>query len=182
MVHVKETVEISADPATVFSLVTDVVRKAVLDPNTHVLGVTQDTEGPVDIGTVFHYRLVIEGKIADYHSTCIDFIPGRMMETVSDSSPPFKIRVTVEPAPGGCRLTQEESFSLPVIRVPIPQTKGWLGRFLHLLFGDKEFIIQGPEIVAEEEADLKQKLQPRLTQWLSAIKAHLEAGNTQLQA
>ena len=175
MVHVKETIDIKAEPAQVFALVTDVARKAEIDPNTRVLGVSQETESPVGLGTVFHYRLVIEGKIADYHSTCTAFESGRMIETVSDSQPPFKIRVTVEPTTDGCRLTQEESFSLPVIRVPVPQARGWLGNCFRLLFGDKEFLMQGPEVVTREEARIQQRLQTRLARWLAAIKASIEA-------
>jgi hypothetical protein len=175
MVHIKETIDIKAEPAKVFALVTDVARKAEIDPNTRVLGVSQETEGPVGLGTVFHYRLVIEGKIADYRSTCTAFESGRMIETVSDSQPPFKIRVAVEPTTDGCRLTQEEAFSLPVIRVPVPQARGWLGNCFRLLFGDKEFLIQGPAVVTREEARIQQRLQTRLARWLVAIKASIEA-------
>ncbi len=182
MVCVKESVDIRAEPEAVFSLMTDVARKARLDPSVHVLNVGQETEGPVGIGTVFHYRLVIEGKIADYRSTCIAFEPGRMMETLSDTAPPFKIRVTVEPIPGGTCLTQAESFTLPAARMPLPKAKGWLGKVFRFLFGKGDAIMQSPESVAADEAQMEVKLKPRLAAWLGGIKTHLETERSSLKA
>jgi len=134
----------------------------------------------VDVGIVFRYRLAIEGNIADYRSRCVAFDAGRIMETVSDSNPPFRIRVTVEPIPGGARLTQEESFSLPVPRVSVPHASGWPRKLLRLVFGKEDFIVQGPESVAEEEADMVAKLRPRLTEWLNATNPHLEREQSRL--
>ncbi len=182
MVCVEESVDIGAEPEAVFSLMTDVARKARLDPNVHVLSVGQETEGPVGIGTVFHYRLVIEGKIADYRSTCIACEPERMMETLSDTAPPFKIRVTVEPIPGGTCLTQAESFTLPAAYMPLPRAKGWLGKVFRFLFGKGDAITQSPESVADEEARMETKLKPRLATWLNSIKAHLETEQSSLKA
>jgi hypothetical protein len=182
MVCVEESVDIRAAAEDVFALVTDVARKAPLDPSVHVLNVGQEPAGPVGVGTVFHYRLVIEGKIADYRSTCVTFEPGQMMETTSDSRPPFKIRVTVEPIPGGARLTQNETFTFPHLRVPLPQAKGWLGKVLRFIFGDADAIVQSQESMAEEEAQMEAQLKPRLTAWLKGIKAHLESERSRLMA
>lgn len=173
---------IQAEPDSVFSLITDVARKAHLDPNSTVLGVAKETEGPVDVGVVFHYRIVIEGNIADYRTRCVAFEAGHMMETTSDSSPPFRIRVTVDPIPGGARLTQAESFSLPVLRVPVPKAKGRPGQILQLILGKGDFIAQSPESVAAEEAQMEAKLRPRLARWLNAIKTHVERERLRLRA
>lgn len=182
MVCVQSSVHIEADPDAVFALVTDVARKARLAPHTRVLAVVQETEGPVRIGTVFHYRLVIEGRIADYRSRCTDFQPGRMMETESDSCPPFKVRVTVDPVPGGARLTQQETFALPPVHVPLPGARGWLGTALRILLGTSSAIVQDGEAVAREEADMKARLQPRLDRWLASIKDHLERQRDRTEA
>lgn len=175
MVRVEESVDIRAEPDIVFSLVTDVARKARLDPNVSVLSVVQETEGPVGIDTVFRYRLVIEGKIADYRSRCVAFESGQMMETFSDSTPPFKIRVTVDPIPDGARLTQRESLALPVLQVPVPKAKGLLGGIFRLLFGNSGVIKQSQESIADDEAQMEARFKPRLIVWLNAIKKHLEA-------
>jgi len=182
MVYVEQSVEISADPETVFSLVTDIPRKARLDPNVRVLGVAQETEGPVGIGTTFHYRLAIEGKIADYRSRCIAFEPGQMIETVSDSDPPFTVRVIVESSPAGTRLTQAESFTIPRIHIPLPTMDGWRGKLFRLLFGNKDVIQQDPSASEEEEARMEAKLKHRLLKWLEAIKQDLESKTSNLEA
>lgn len=88
--------------------------------------------------------------------------------------------MTVEPIPGGARLTQEESFSLPVLRVPLPPAGGWLGKLLRFIFGEEEFLAQSPESIAAEEAEMAEKLTPRLAEWLSAIKTHLEREQSRL--
>jgi hypothetical protein len=182
MVDVEHSVEINTDPETVFSLVTDIPRKARLDPNATVLGVVQETEGPVAIGTTFHYRLVIEGKIADYRSRCTAFEPGRMIETLSDSDPPFTVRVTVAPSSNGARLTQRESFTVPRIHIPLPTADGWHGRLLRLLFGNRDAIQQDPSASRDEEARMVAKLKQRLEKWLEAIKQELESQQSRLKA
>lgn len=182
MVRVRRSVDIQARPETVFDLVCDVARKARLDPNAKPLGVGQETPGPVGVGTVFYYRLVIEGKIAEYRSRCIAFEPGRLLVTESDTSPPFRVHISVDPLPAGARLTHEETFTLPALVVPLPRARGWLARPLRLLFGDRPYLAQGPEALAAEEADWEARLNRRLERWLASIKAHLEQERARLRA
>lgn len=182
MVDVKHSVEINSEPETVFSLVTDIPRKARLDPNAKVLGVVQETEGPVAIGTTFHYRLVVEGRIADYRSRCTAFEPGKLIETVSDSDPPFTVRVTVEPLSNGARLTQKESFTVQRIHLRLPTADGWRGKLLRVLFGNRDAIQQDPSASRDEEARMEAKLKIRLEKWLEAIKLELESQQSRLKA
>ncbi len=178
MVQVKASVDIYADPMEVFALVTDVARKARLDPSVGVVNAGKETPGPVDIGAVFHYCLMVEGRMADYRTRCVAYEAGRMMQTESDTSPQFRVRVTVDPIPGGARLTQEERFSLPVVHMPVPQAPGIFGRLFKWMFGDRDVLVQDREIVADEERRLQAKLQRRLAKWLAAIKKDLEASHT----
>lgn len=182
MVRVSHTVDIRARPEAVFDLVCDVARRARLDPNATALGVAKETPGPVRVGTVFYYRLVIEGKIAEYRSRCIAIEPDRLLVTQSDTQPPFQVRITVEPVPGGARLTQEERFELAPLYFPLPRAPGRLGRWLQRLFGERRYLVQGPEALAAEEADWEARLNHRLARWLASIKRHLEAEQARLQA
>ncbi len=182
MVDVEYSVEIESDPETVFALVTDIPRKARLDPNAKVLGVVQETEGPVAVGTTFHYRLVVAGKIADYHSQCTAFVPGQMIETLSDSDPPFTVRVTVTPSARGALLTQTESFTMQRIHIQLPKADGWRGRLLRLMFGNRDAIQQDPDATRDDEARMEAKLTERLEKWLEAIKQELESQQTKLNA
>jgi hypothetical protein len=131
VVRISASVEIGVEPGAVFELVTDLWRKTSLSPHTAVPDITRRPEGPVDVGTVFHHRIAVDGYIGDYHNRVVVLSPGRRMVTAeSDSSPPFRIVVIVEPIASGARLTQEETFPLTKPVVPVPQTSGWIGKVL----------------------------------------------------
>jgi len=182
MVRIEKSVLIRADPGLVFRLVADLPRKARLDPGITVLDVAQETEGPLGVGSVFHYRTVVAGRIAEYRSRCVAFDPGRLIETVSDSTPPFRVRVTVETTAGGTRLTQEERFALPPNRIPLPRPGERLGHLLLRLLGETHSLVQAPQSIAEEEREMEAMLRPCLARWLAAIKHHLEATQSTLEA
>ena len=90
--------------------------------------------------------------------------------------------MTVEAATGGTRLTQEETFSLPVLHMPVPRAKGWWGKVFRFIFGDADAIVQSRESVAAEEAAMQAKLEPKLAGWLERIKIHLEREQSRLEA
>jgi hypothetical protein len=182
MVHLKASIDIFARPEEVFRLVADVERRTRLDPHVAVLGVAQLTHGPLNPGTEFHHRVVIGGHIADYRSRCVAYEPGRLMEMVSDSSPPFTTRVQVAPNCDGACLIHEEFFELPELCMPLPRAGGWFGKVLTRMFGDAEYLRQGAEALAQEEAQMEALLQQRLNKWLQAIKRHLEKSATRLVA
>lgn len=182
MVKVQATVDINAEPETVFNLVTDVNLRADLDPNKHVIRIVKETPGPIRVGTVFYYNLVVEGHIADYRNRCTVFEPGHLIETESDTNPPFVIRVTTEPIENGTRLTHTESFSLSRLTMPVPKAHGVFGKLFKALFGDVDLISQDDEAIAKEEQETQAKLKSRLEQWLLAIKTHIESEQRVLKA
>lgn len=182
-VCVKTSVDIQGvSPSTVFALITDLPRKTRLCPNTAVININHHPQGPVEVGTVFHHRVAIDGHIADYHNRVIDYAHDQYMVTESDSNPPFRIIVSVEELGTGTRLTQQESFALTELVVPVPRTSGRLGKFLRFIFGDGTVIRQGDSALAQEVEETQQRLQPRLDQWLQHIKRHLEKESRQLRA
>ncbi len=182
MLHIEESVDIRAPPEAVFDLVADIPRKTRLNPNVHVLGVSRETSGPVDVGTVFRYRVVVEGHIADYRSHCVAFSPGRMIETCTDTSPPFNVRVTVDSIDGGARLTQTEFLKMTPAYLPVPDIGGRLGSWLRQLFGNTKVIVQSEESLIAEERRHAANLRPRLAKWLASIKNHLEQETRSLPA
>jgi|GEM_PF-1554581 len=182
VVRVSASVEIGVEPGAVFELVTDLRRKTSLSPHTAVLDITRRPDGPVDVGTVFHHRIAVDGHIGDYRNRVVELSPGRRMVTESDSSPPFRIVVIVEPIASGARLTQEETFPLTELVVPVPQASGWIGKLLRFMFGDDKVIRQGSDSLAREVEEMQYKLQPRLEAWLNSIKADLEEESRQLRA
>lgn len=182
MVKISASVVINVKPEEVFALITDLQRKTNLCPNTVVLNITKHPDGPIELGTVFHHRVAVDGHIADYHNTVVEIVSGQRMVTQSDSKTSFKIIVEVEPISSGTRLTQEESFELIELIFPTPSAKGWLGKFFRLIFGKGDTIRQGDEALARDTQEMQEKLQPRLQAWLNSIKCHLEKESQQLWA
>ncbi len=181
-VSIHASTEINATPDEVFALVSDLRRKTPLCPHTAVIRITKHPEGPIGVGTVFQQRVAIDGHIADYQNRIIEFIPHKRMVTESDTSPSFRIVVTIEPNGMGCRLIQEESFPLTELKMPVPRADGWLGRLLRIIFGKDDFILQGDHSLANEAQEMRNKLEPRLEAWLASIKQNLEQKGPQLPA
>lgn len=86
MVRFHHSVLIRADADKVFALVTDVARKARLNPVAEVIRVEQQTPGPVGTGTVFRLVLRHGGRVIDYRSRCVAFEAGRAENAQTDRS------------------------------------------------------------------------------------------------
>ncbi len=174
MACIVASVDIKADPFFVFSLVKDIPYRTRLNPHAHVIDVVKETRGPIDVGTRFCQRQVIEGKLVEYRCWCTEYIPEQILEMKSDTNPSFKVRIIVEPIDGGVRLTQEESFELIPYVMCVPSAKGWLGKFLCRIFGNARVINQSLESLAKDELYIIADLQPKLAAWLYRIKLQLE--------
>ncbi len=182
-VRLKSSVDIEGVNAdTVFNLITDLPRKTRLCRHTAVINISRNPAGPVSVGTVFHHRVAVDGHIADYCNSVVAYEQNKYMITESDSSPPFRIEVSVEAIECGTRLTQEESFAFTELVLPVPTASGRLGKVLRLLFGDDKVIRQGESALQREVREAQQRLQPRLDDWLDNIKRHLETESRYLQA
>jgi len=173
-------VEVRAGPARVFALVSDPARKAALNPNVQVIRVELEGEGPVAEGSRFYHRLQRGQRIFEYRSRVVRMVPPRLFESRGETDPPFEVRVTVEPAPGGCRLTQQETLevapelldALEPVSVggrAVREMAGWLA----FLPGPRQF---GAHLRGLQRDRLARRLTRELEAWLVAIKAHLEAG------
>ena len=89
------TVEIRAEPAEVFAVVSDLRRKALLNPNIKVIRVELEGEDPVREGSVFYHRFQRGTRILEYRSRCVRLVPPWLFESRSETDPPFEVRVTV---------------------------------------------------------------------------------------
>jgi hypothetical protein len=181
-VKVRTSVDINATPEQVFTLITDLPKKTKLCPHTAIIRIVQLPAGPVEVGTIFYHRVVVNGQIVDYHNNVTEFENNKRMVTQSDTQPSFRIEVTVEAINEGCRLSQEESFSLSELLVPIPKGIGWLGKILKFFFGDKEVLRQGENSLAREAEETRADLQNRLEGWLNGIRKHLNKQTKKLKA
>lgn len=170
--------EICAEVAQVFNLISDLRRKASLNPNIQVIRVELEGEPTIKEGAVFYHRIQRGTRIVEYRSRCIRYVPPRLFQTRSETDPPLEVTVTVEPTASGCRLTQREELEVTpeILDAFEPAgTKGSLfrevSRLLRLFPGARQL---ESEIRAHQRERLKKRLTKELQAWLEAIKANLE--------
>jgi Polyketide cyclase / dehydrase and lipid transport len=173
------TVDIKAEPAEVFAVVSDLRRKALLNPNIQVIRVDLEGEEPVREGSVFYHRFQKGTRILEYRSRCMRLVPPWLFESRSETDPPFEVRVTVDPTPAGCRLTQQEEAEVTpelldafeLAPTKLPSFRDII--FLFALFPSARPL--GSELRAFQRERVTKKLTGELQSWLDAIRAHLEA-------
>lgn len=171
------TVWVRAEPERVFALVSDLRRKAALNPNIRVIRVELEGEEPIREGSVFYHRFQKGTRIFEYRSRCVRCIPPQLFESRGETAPPFEVKVTVEPAPDGCRLIQQEAVEVSpeLLDVLEPSAGGqtWqdIVRLLALVPGVRQL---GSELWHHQRERLVKTLTGELQAWLDAIKTHLE--------
>jgi hypothetical protein len=176
------SVQVRAEAAAVFALMSDPPRKAVLNPNVQVIRVEHEGDGPVAEGSIFYHRLQKGQRIFEYRSRCLRIVRPRLFESRAETDPPFEVRVTVEPTPEGCRLTQEEILEVtPHLldavdsMVPAERTSHQFRALFSGVPGLRHLAVEWRSLQRER---LAKKLAGELQAWLEAIKAHLEARET----
>ncbi len=179
VIRISAAVEIEAHPAAVFALVSDANSKAELNPFIRVIRIEREDHGPLRQGSVTIYRLQKGTQIFEYRMRCVRLEPGRLIESKAELPNLFTVRVEIEPAPGGSRLTQsEECEVLPQMLEDLPVThraeNAW--RFMKILtFFLPELAHETFTVILRERTDsLRVSMQRELQGWLQAIKAHVE--------
>ncbi|HET8578248.1 MAG TPA: SRPBCC family protein [Methylomirabilota bacterium] len=175
------SVEIRAEAEEVFALVSDLRRKAVINPNVRVIRVELEGGEPIREGSVFYHRFQREGRIVEYRSRVMRCEPPRLIESRSESDPPFEVRVRVEPVPGGCRLAQEETVEVTPEALdaldPAPARGRSVRDALKLLTLFPSARLLEAELRAHQRERVARRLARELEGWLEAIRQHLEAGS-----
>ena len=172
------TVEIRAEPAAVFAVVSDLRRKARLNPNIQVIRVELEGEEPVREGSVFYHRFHRGTRIMEYRSRCVRLVTPWLVESRSETDPAFDVRVTVDPTPAGCRLTQEEEIEVtPELLDAFEAAPTTASRFrdivnLFALFPGVRPL--GAEMRAFQRERVARKLASELQSWLDGIRTQVE--------
>jgi hypothetical protein len=96
------SVQVRRAAADAFALVSDLRRKARLNPNIEVIRVELEGEEPVREGLMFADRFRKGLRIVEDRSRCVRFEPPRRFVSRGKTDPPFEVRVTVEPTAAGC--------------------------------------------------------------------------------
>ena len=171
-------VDIHAAPAQVFAVVSDLRRKAPLNPNIQVIRVELEGAEPVREGSVFYHRFHRGARIMEYRSRCVRLVEPSLVESRSETDPPFVVRLTMEPIPTGCRLTQQEEVEVtPELLDALEAQTTEMRTFrdvvnLFALFPSARPL--GVEIRAFQCERVARTLAGELQSWLDGIRAHLE--------
>ena len=172
------TVEIQAEAAEVFAVVSDLRRKAPLNPNIQVIRVELEGDEPVREGSVFYHRFHKRMRIMEYKSRCVRLVPPWLIESRSETDPPFTVRVTVDPTAAGCRLTQREEVEVtPELfdtLEPAPNRMPTFRDIVKLLALFPSARPLGSELRAVQRGRVVKMLTSELQSWLDAIRTHLE--------
>ena len=179
---VSASVHVRAEPGEVFAVISDLRRKAPLNPHIEVIRVELESGEPIGPGSVFYHRFQRERRIFEYRSRCLRCEPPRLFESRGETDPPFEVTVTVEPDAAGCRVTQEERLETPaeLLDALDPPPTG-APRFRDVL-GWLALFPVGRPLVSEVRVMQRERVARRLTRelenWLEAIRAHVEGGRS----
>jgi hypothetical protein len=180
ILRVAAAVEIAAPVERVFGLVSDPAAKARLNPFVQVIRIERENPGPLREGSVTFFRLQKGTRIFEYRSRCVGLKPDRLLESQAELPTLFRVRVGVEPIPGGSRLTQREECEVTLAmldHLPVSRRAERAWRAFKLLsvvapsLARETFAV----ILQERAQALRLVMERELRGWLQAIKHHLES-------
>ncbi|HEY5682910.1 MAG TPA: SRPBCC family protein [Sulfuricaulis sp.] len=179
MITVSRNVFIKAPVERVFALMANPAARSALSPHAQPLQVEIEGGESLRQGSVCHFRLKMDNRIAEYRTRVCEFSPNQLISTISDTPVPFQIRVETRPEGRGTWLTQTEQFDPtedmlsealpPTIKNIVMEKIYWLLPFLDLDYATRTR--------RDREDRLEQQLGEKLEHWLVAIQQHLESGN-----
>lgn len=176
MIHIHSSIDIDVAPDAVFDLLCDPERKTALNPKVVVLKARRETAGPVGPGTEFFYSLGGDWGAKSFRCRVTAFAADRMIEVVSDTNPPFRVRQTLEPTLTGCRLVHEEWLDLAPRQAQRAAQENPLFYTLKLLQRAAGLTLPtAHELDLAADDTLTRQMQCDLAVWLGNIKASLEA-------
>ncbi len=182
IVRVMAAVEIGAPVPPVFALVSDPPAKARLNPFLQDIRIEREDPGPLREGSVTFLRLQKGTRIFEYRTRCIRLEPDRLLENQAELPTLFRVRVEVQPIPGGTRLTQREECEITTAmleHLPVPRRAERAWRTIKLLsLVAPSLARETYAVILRERADaLRVVMERELRGWLQAIKEHLESQN-----
>jgi len=181
MIRVKGSIKIEISPEQVFALISDVHQCGQLNPRIEVLSISANPPGQISEGTVFHNRVVVEGRLTEFTSKVVAYEPSRLLQLKSDSYPELSVKYQVVPVPGGARLEQELTSSVTQEN-PIPvNLPYWFARLVDL-FAKESSRQEHSAAIKQEEALMENELQAQLDEWLAIVKKYLEDQRNKLLA
>jgi len=172
MEHIEASIHINAPPAAVFALVSDLCRRARLNPNWVILG-CEPLDGAMRAGARYRFISRRGDTRTEHVSRVAVYEPPRRLVLRSEVHPGLEIELTVGAAPGGARLTHVETFDhLPVAPAPPDERRSFLATLRQWLMFEQEGYAEAS--AEEARAALQAQIQREIHTWLAAIKQAIE--------
>ncbi|OGI39751.1 MAG: hypothetical protein A2140_01170 [Candidatus Muproteobacteria bacterium RBG_16_62_13] len=175
MLHLQSQIEIDVPAADTFRLLCDPARKTALNPAIELLSAALVSAGPVGQGSRIHYHLRTGAGVRSFHCTVTAFAPDRLIEMESDTSPPFRVRQTLEATLYGCSLLHEEWLDDGAVALPAQTHEQPLPILKRLLQEAIGHGLPSTTLLRERQREaLRDQLLQSLALWLGNIKDALE--------
>jgi len=181
MLHLRTEIDCDVPVADAFRLLCDPERLMRLNPQVNLLSAAPISAGPLAVGSRLRYCLRVPAGTTSFVAEVTAFVPDRLIEFVSDTQPPFRVRQTLEPTLYGCQLIHEEWLTPDAAQLQAAGEERpllYLLRMLQAAVGLSR--PSGEELEQTRRETLRDELQRALGLWLQNIKDHLEASATPL--
>lgn len=176
MVIVSRSVYIEAPVERVFAFMADPAARTQLNPQISAGSAAIEGGGPLEVGSICHFRLFVRGRPVEYRSRVHELEPLRRIVSLADAAVPFEVCIETEPEGSGTVLTQTERFEPTdaMLDDAIPDAGSnaviKLAQRLYLFFDTDKAL----ELRQQQEQFLAERLGANMDKWLTAIKHHLE--------
>jgi len=176
MLHLQAEIECDVPVAEAFRLLCDPARLTRLNPRVKLLNAAVISAGPMAVGSRLRYSLRNVAGVVSFGAEVTAFEPGRLIEVVSDTQPPFRVRQTLEPTLYGCQLRHEEWLTPDSAQLQAATAERPLLYVLRMLQDAAGLSRPSGEELEQTRCDiLRDEMQRALGVWLQNIKHHLEA-------
>ena len=172
MERIEEFIEINAPPPAVFAIVSDLCRRARLNPNWTIVS-CEPLDGGMRAGARYRFVSLRGGTRTEHMSRVAVYEPPSRLVLHSEIHRGLEIELTVHATPMGSRLTHAESFEhLPSQLKPTDEPRSFLTILRTWLMFEQEGFA---ETSAEEvRTAMQAQIRGEIQFWLVSIKRESE--------
>lgn len=175
MDRIEESIDISAPPAAVFALVSDLCRRARLNPHWTIAS-CEPLDGGMRAGARYRFVSLRSGARTEHVSRVAVYEPPSRLVLQSEMHRGLEIELTVHATPAGSRLMHAESFErLPSTPKPANEPRSFLAMLRTWLMFEQEGYAEAS--AEEARVALRTQIGREIQAWLKAIKYAVEHGD-----
>ena len=155
---------------------------AELNPRIEVIDIATEPAGELPQGTVFHYRVVLEGRMTEYSSRILSSEHNQSLEVQTDTEPVVIMKYKITPGGEGAILEQELMSSAANRQSEQVEYLGWFSRLLGSLVKTPQSPEEDAALRQKDEAIVQEQLQSQFDEWLMIVKKYLGDQRSKLLA